>query len=423
MRRAWDTRKPHNIARVTFNKVAIAAITQQLASTLRSRGRTVDESDLRYLSEDVRNSYDVRVLLNTAWIPLTPQRLLQDLYARPNWLAELTPRWTPAKRALLRRERDAPFTVSDVPLLDEAAELLGEADARSDSQAREERAAHERDIENAEAAIRNMEVEGIVDAETLAAGFQETTVRETTAERALSDRDWTYGHVVVDEAQELSPMQWRVLLRRNPLRSFTIVGDVAQSEAAAGARDWKSALDPVFGEHWRLEELTVNYRTPAAIAHAAEEVALAAGLAVTRSRAVREGDHLVDVREVSRSERAASVLDAVQRDLADGGTVAVIAPAVELAELQIALRETLGTDAVGYGSLGLRRAVTLLTPHEAKGLEFDAVVVVEPKQILDRGADHGRGAAALYVAMTRPTQRLTVVASAGLPEGLRGPQS
>src|SRR6185312_177411 len=93
---------------------------------LRADGATIDDDDVRGLREDLRTSYDVRVLLNTAWLPLTPQKLLQDLYARPAWLAELAPRWSPQQRDALQRDRTAPFTVSDVPLLDEAAELLGD---------------------------------------------------------------------------------------------------------------------------------------------------------------------------------------------------------------------------------------------------------------------------------------------------------
>ena len=107
MRDAWQTRKPHNVARVTFNKSALKALARQLADQLREHGNTIDDSDLSRLREDLRTSYDVRVALNTAWLPLTPEKLLQDLYARPNWLASLTPGWSPAQRALLRRDRDA----------------------------------------------------------------------------------------------------------------------------------------------------------------------------------------------------------------------------------------------------------------------------------------------------------------------------
>ena len=357
----------------------------------------------------------MKVALNTAWLPLTPEKLLQDLYARPQWLASLTPSWSPSKRALLSRERDAPMTVSDVPLLDEAAELLGEPDPASDAEKREAKQQRKRDIENAEQAIRNMDVEGLVDAKTLADGFEQAIERGTTAELAAADRTWAYGHVVVDEAQELSPMQWRLLMRRNPLKSFTIVGDIAQASAAAAAQSWEEALAPHVGENWRLEELTVNYRTPSQISSVAEAMAVAHGVNITHSRAVRDSEWPVDVVRVD--SLPAGTVATVTVDLAEGepgGTIAVIASESLLPSVYPALAAEFGAQ-VGRGSVGLSRQIAVLTPQEAKGLEFDSVVVVDPQLIVD---EIPRGAAALYVAMTRPTQRLHLVTTGALPAGI-----
>ncbi|MDR6971535.1 UvrD-helicase domain-containing protein [Leifsonia shinshuensis] len=408
--KAQRTGKPHNVARVTFVKHALAELTDQLAAQLRAGGSTIDDADLKVLREDLRTSYDVRVLLNTAWLPLTPQKLLQDLYARPAWLAELTPRWTDAQRRALQRDRSEPFTVSDVPLLDEAAELLGDFPGRPDPADRERDRQRKRDLENARAAIRNMGVQGLVSAEQLADGFAEQADRGTTAERAASDRSWTYGHVVVDEAQELSPMQWRVLVRRCPMKSFTIVGDIAQVASAAGASSWQDALNPVFKDAWRLEELTVNYRTPAQITREAERVAAEAGLPITPTRAVREGDW--PIRRVAAAAPdaqalAGAVADAVAHDRGiDGaGTLAVITTAADLPTVSAAVGERFGEQA-GRGAAGLSRPIAVLTGYEAKGLEFDAVVLADPDAL---AAESPRGAASLYVAMTRPTQRLTLV--------------
>lgn len=421
MNRAWETRKPHNEARVVFVKSALNQLSRLLAEQLRSHGNTVDDADQAVLREDLRTSQDVVVALNTAWLPLTPEKLLQDLYARPQWLASLTPQWSDAKRALLRRDRDAPFTISDVPLLDEAAELLGEYNAQNAALKREEKLQKKRDIENAENAIRNMQVEGLVHAEDLAAGFAERSVRGTTAEQAAADRTWTYGHIVVDEAQELSAMQWRVLARRCPLRSFTVVGDMAQASAAASARSWQDAVQPLvgsspLGERWRLEELTVNYRTPAQIALEAEAMAEKNHLPITRATAVRESEWpvtttVVDLRPSGRPVDPDALGDAVitviedDRDIDDRGTVAVIAPEATVDALYPALSESFGRD-IGLGAQGLNRAIAVLTAQDAKGLEFDAVVVVDPDGIL---AESSRGASGLYVAMTRPTQRLHLV--------------
>lgn len=410
MARAVQTRKPHNLARVTFVKSALGQLTRQLAEQLRSGGSTVDDADEAVLREDLRTSHDVRVALNTAWMPLTPEKFVEDLFARPQWFAELTPDWTPAERARLRRDRGSEFTVSDVALLDEAAELLGEFNDRSAAREREEKLQRKRDIENAEQAIVNMGVQGLVDAEDLAAGFAETADRGTTAERAAADRGWTYGHIVVDEAQELSHMQWRALIRRSPMKSFTIVGDVAQSGSLAGATTWHSALDPLFGDRWRLEELTVNYRTPRQVADAAERMALDRNLPITQSRTVREGAWPVSVTEVEAGVLSATLdatLDAVNSDrgIDSNGTLAVIVPESLIDAVFAHLATTLG-DKIDVGARGLTKPMAVLTPHDSKGLEFDSVIVVDTDRIL---AEEARGAAALYVAMTRPTQRLHLI--------------
>ena len=409
VQRAQRSGKPHNQARVVFARQALDALTTQLVDQLRASGSTIDDDDVKDLREDLRTAYDVRVLLNTAWLPLTPQKLIQDLFARPAWLAELTPRWAPQQRELLNRDRDAPFTISDVPLLDEAAELLGDAPETPDAASLERERQRKRDIENARSAIRNMDVKGMVSPKQLADNFAERGGRESTAERAAADRTWTYGHIVVDEAQDLSPMQWRLLIRRCPMRSFTIVGDIAQASAAAGATNWSGALTPFFRENWRLEELTVNYRTPAQIAREAEAFAIAHGLPVTPTRAVREGDWPIQTVDVA-GDAAGQVPDAVAAVVSDlvavqSGTLAVIAPVAVVDEIFGTLTPALGRD-VGRGAAGLSRQVAVLTAREAKGLEFDVVVLADPDAIV---AESPRGAAALYVAMTRPTQRLIVV--------------
>jgi DNA helicase IV len=408
--KARESGKPYNEGRVTFVKIVLNQLTRQLADQLRRRGSTVDDADQAYLREDLRTAYDVRVALNTAWIPLTPEKLLEDLYARPQWLTSLTGHWSKAKRELLRRPRGSELTLADVPLLDEAAELLGSYDVADSAAKRAAKAQHKRDLENAKRAISNMDVSGMVSAEDVVAGFAESAASLTTAERAASDRSWTYGHIVVDEAQELSPMQWRVLLRKSPLRSFTIVGDVAQASSAASSTSWESTLSPLIGDAWRLEELTVNYRTPSQIVDAAERVAEANGLAVTRSRSVRTTDWPVRALSPSgEAEQQELLLSELGSMTASGGTTAVIAPASGFAEIAELLADRLG-DTLGVGVAGLSRPVALLTPADAKGLEFDSVLVVAPAAIV---AESTRGASALYVAMTRPTQRLTLVLAPG----------
>lgn len=414
MNRAWETRKQHNVARATFNNAALSSLARVLAEQLREQGNTIDEQDQRYLRDDLRNSYDVKVVLNTAWLPLTPEKLLQDLYARPQWLASLTPGWSAEKRALLLRDRSAPFTISDVPLLDEAAELLGEVESKNEAERREQNQQRKRDLENAEQAIRNMGVEGMISADSLADNFEPGALRATTAELAAADRTWTFGHIVVDEAQELSPMQWRLLQRKGPQRSFTIVGDVAQASAAAGATTWDDALASFGRDNWRLEELTVNYRTPSQIAAVAESMAIAHGLAITRSSAVRDSEWPVAVHRTA--DAAATLLEVLstERALDPTGTTAVIASSSQVDGLFEALGSALG-DSAGRGPAGLTRPIAFMTPADVKGLEFDTAIVVEPSLII---SEIERGAAALYVSLTRPTQRLHLVTTAELPAGI-----
>ncbi|MET0591017.1 MAG: AAA family ATPase [Naasia sp.] len=406
IRRAQDSRKPHNEARVTFVSNAIAALATELVARLRRRGDTLDDEDVRMLREDIRSSQDVRVLLNTAWLPMSPQKLLGDLYARPGWLASLTPGWNAERRSLLARDRSADWTVSDIPLLDEAAELLGEAPVASGAAEAQRQRQRAMDLENAENAIRNMGVEGMVSAEALADGFAESGPRLTAAERASTDRSWTYGHIVVDEAQELSPMQWRLLRRRAPLRSFTIVGDIAQASSPTAASNWADAIRSLGGE-FRLEELTVNYRTPAQIAHLAERTAHEMGLNITASQSVRESEWEPQERVATPDALLAELVEIIRddREIRDAGTLAVIAPASLVSELHAALRDEFGAS-IGLGGISLTQSVSVMSPRTAKGLEFDSVVAVDPEGIV---AAEPRGVSALYVTLTRATQRLTVL--------------
>jgi superfamily I DNA/RNA helicase len=225
------------------------------------------------------------------------------------------------------------------------------------------------------------------------------------AERASADRNWTYGHVVVDEAQELSGMDWRALMRRCPTRSMTIVGDLAQRESEAGARDWALMLDEHVPERWAYRRLAVNYRTPADIMDVAADVLREVDPTLRPPASVRRTGVPPWARPVSTGGLASAVRAAVVELAAEApeGTVAVIAPSGTL------LPSTLNT--------GDGRPVAVLTPHAAKGLEFDAVLLCEPERMLDGSR---AGAAELYVSMTRATQRLGVLHSAPLPACLAG---
>ena len=164
--------------------------------------------------------------------------------------------------------------MADVPLLDEAAELLGVDDSEQRAARRALERAQRLEAKYAAEVLEITDIAdlGMVDAETLAAWNRDNGPALATAERAAADRSWAYGHVIVDEAQELSAMAWRMVLRRNPARSLTVVGDVAQTGSPAGATSWRQMLDPLLRGRWREERLTVNYRTPTEIMTVAADV-------------------------------------------------------------------------------------------------------------------------------------------------------
>lgn len=212
-------------------------------------------------------------------------------------------------------------------------------------------------------------------------------------------------------------MAWRMLMRRVPTRSMTIVGDVAQTSARAGARSWSQMLDPLLRNAWRLTELTVNYRTPAVVAETAQRVARAAGLPVSPLTSARDvADALIVERfpqtdlATGAARHARAALTALDHG-AEGGRIALVAPAARIPAVRGALHDAGLDGSLGSGVSALDAPLTLLTPREAKGLEFDVVVLVEPAEV---GAE---SLGDLYVAMTRPTKQLRVVHHSGLPHG------
>ncbi|WP_084040288.1 PhoH family protein [Demequina sp. NBRC 110053] len=401
--RARRDGKPHNQARAVFAKDMISRLTAQLMEQLDGLG---DADDRVQLERDVRDNKTIRIALNLCWLPVSPAQLLRDLFSKAHLLDHAAAAMPRRERDLLLRPASAPFTEADIPLLDEAAELLGDmpgdAPRASTIEATDEELAYAQDV------LDTFGGDGMVSAESLAARMRGGEARLSVAERAIRDRTWTYGHVVVDEAQELSPMAWRMLLRRCPTRSFTIVGDVAQVASPAGTRWWPEAMDPVFGDTWTQRELTISYRIPAAVAEAAQAFATGAQLPVSELRAARELDDAVAVTRVDGADALVAAAAQVARRHAaamaddEGGLVAVIVPdgMLDTARAAIVASEVEGT------------AVEVHSARETKGLEFDVAIVVEPAAIAAARAGD------LYVALTRPTRRLEIIHAAPLPDGL-----
>ena len=407
-RAARDSGRTHNAARMVFAECLVAQLVERGVELI-TGGVLADPDDrdldrvfegdeyaldpaesaaaiARDLADDLRDELvdhpGFRAALNELWPLRTPERLLAELLSSPARLRAITAalrreRHRGPDLAVLHRVDGAAWTVSDAPLLDELVELLGPLPRRRPRDTGVLYAAevltlldaHDRTIAGEDA--DELRATDFVTADMLAERFDDELVG-SVAERAAADREWTYGHVVVDEAQELSAMDWHVLARRCPSRSITAVGDLAQRAAPAGARTWAQVLAPIAGDRFTLRALTVTYRTPA-------EILEAAALALPEEERHRVPQSVRRTGEPPSHAR----LDALA-GLVDGpGTAAVIT-----------------TDP---GALPHFEGFVVHTPGSAKGLEFDVVAVVDPAAI---------GAACpadLYVAMTRATRRLILV--------------
>ncbi len=437
--RARRSRKPHNEGKRIFQKEAVRLLAEQVARSLggpqiNSRG-LLDAGDLGDIRDELTESRELIRELDALWPTLSAEQLLGDLYADPRRLHAAARRLpAPDRERLLRAASaaDVPvgqrWTPADVPLLDEAAELLGDDGAEA---AAREAAALREEVLYAQGVLDVLDLEEDLDDELLRAGdvvdadrlAERQAVRryDSTAERAAADREWTYGHVIVDEAQELSPMAWRLIMRRCPSRSMTLVGDIAQTGDLAGASSWGEVLSPYVKDRWRLEELTVNYRTPSEIADVADDVLAMIEPGRTPPRSVRGTGfppRAVRTDPAAFDDTVAKVLAEEVGAVPDGRTV-VLVPAARVR----ALRERLlgsaepvagpdTPDGPADPTVDLESPVVVLPISSAKGLEFDAVVLVEPAEVL---AESPRGANDLYVALTRATQRLAVVHAGDLP--------
>ncbi|HKE73089.1 MAG TPA: ATP-binding domain-containing protein [Acidimicrobiales bacterium] len=321
----------------------------------------------------------VREALERMWPVLTPAQLLHDLYGS-RALIDLAGRkhLSDDERAALVRPRSADvgavlWTHDDVPLLDEARALLG-------------------------------------------------PTRRKRTNGSDPDEIRTYGHIVVDEAQDLSPMQLRMLDRRSLNGSMTVVGDIAQSTGVWAHRDWDEVLEHLPQKRpAQRAELSIGYRIPGPTMDLAAKVLAVAAPELQPPNSVRQtGDEprLLAVDSTDGPEALADAVAAVaaeERDTVDPGTVAIIAPNTLVDDVAVAL-DRAGIDFGRASRTGLQSRITLVPVNLVKGLELDAAVVVEPAAIVDEEA---QGMRALYVALTRATRRLAVVHARELPGPLR----
>ncbi|GAA2655542.1 HelD family protein [Streptomyces vastus] len=416
--RTREARLPHNAAREVFEGHILNILTDMVAERIGTDpydgSNLLDASDITQIRDELAENPEVWSAIDQLWPRVTPRRLVADFLAEPDGHVP------EADADAIRRPVTRAWTTADVPLLDEAAELLGEDDRPARAAAereREQQVAYAQSVLDISYASRTYEFEDkeegdpegaevlsahdIIDAERMAERHEEDDHR-SAAERAAADRTWAFGHIIVDEAQELSPMAWRLLMRRSPTRSMTLVGDPAQTADAAGVGSWSGILHPYVQDRWEHTRLAVNYRTPSEVMDVAAAVVRAEDPGFEPPSSVRS----TGVRPWARAtdDLPGAVAKAVAELTPEEGRLAVIAPR----DLHRALAARLDGVTAG-GEPDLTRSVVLLDPRQAKGLEFDSVLVVEPSRY---------GTSDLYVALTRATQTLGVVHTGELPQAL-----
>lgn len=387
---------PVNLLRPRARKLLLDALWNKSSG----RGRYTDPE----LAAELRSSFDEDVstetpfltFLNAWWPELTPRGVLAamaDERRLGRWARRILNQGEVRRlaRSLKRLDEDGkgPLSVHDVALLDELQTLLGTP----------HRPKRKRELDP---------LDQLTGLEELMPQREET--QRERAERLAAERT-EYAHVIVDEAQDLTPMQWRMVGRRGRHATWTIVGDAAQS-SWSDPDEASAARDEALGNRPRRRfTLTVNYRNPAEIAELAAKVLALAMPGMESPTAVRSTGVKPRFETVRDQDLAGTVREEARRLLGEvDGTVGVVVAMDRRAEARAWLAE-LGERVVALGSL------------EAKGLEYDATVVVSPAEIADESP---AGLRVLYVALTRATQQLTVVSGErdlpdedGVPDLLR----
>lgn len=328
------------------------------------------------VKEVVRALPEVRAAFERMWPVLTPAQLLHDLYGSKALLKLAGARHLPENEYLaLYRERapevaDVRWTEHDVALLDEARSYLGARAVKGSTKPDE------------------------------------------------ADEIRTFGHIVIDEVQDLTPMQLRMVSRRSLNGSMTVVGDIAQATGALAPNDWDDVLRHLPSQKpARVIGLSVGYRIPANIMELANRVMMAATPSLRAPTSVRVGDEHPEFLHVAPSELMTAVVGATKELDADvgEGNIAVVVPDAMFDAVSTALDEA-GIEHGKATRMGLTMGITVVPVSVVKGLELDGVVVVEPADIV---AGEQQGLRALYVALTRSTQRLTIVHAKPLPDAMR----
>jgi DNA helicase IV len=408
-----------------------SAVGRELATRLANeyRDRFVHDageevSAVGELADLIRATPQFKEALQRIWPRLSGQELLHDLLGAPALLrAAGKGVLSDEEIELLYRPRftsseEIAWTKADAALIDEARVLVGP---------------RRRPRPQPKPAETNV-LDG-VDLDAYSGDHRAAALREAqrllvAQSQELDEAEFvTYGHIVVDEAQDLSPMELRVLKRRDLTGSMTIVGDMGQATTAASSASWEALLNVLAPRRAPSRvDLTVSYRTPEEVLDFAAATLLEAAPDLEPPRPVRRAGTAPIVRQVSVEDFDVALVELTREeiDAVAPGRVAVIVSGVRVDEIVATLRDG-GLDAVDPRdpeSKGLGADLVVLAAEGANGLEFDAVVVVEPGQIANRGALDStsvtpRGLRTLYVALTRPTRRLAIIACRELPHTIR----
>lgn len=365
-----------NLGREAAEKAVVAALVAQVPADLRL--------DPEAAADLATESAAYQMFMNAWWPALEAPDVLRRL-ADPAVVDRVaTGLLDERERALLAASyaREGAWSVADVALLDELVAMLGPVPVE----------------EEVDPTLFLTDADDVSELVTTADVLSRHVEADPTEERHE-----TYAHVLVDESQDVTPLQWRMLRRRGAQASWTIVGDLAQSSWPDLDEVGRAVRELVGSSPHREFRLSVNYRSPAEVFELAARVVKKAYPRADLPRAVRSTGHQPELLRVSEAGLLSDLARIIDR-LTDavGGTVGVIAPPSRLDEL----RRTLpGRMAYRMNPVNMER-VLFVSPLEAKGLEYDAVVVVSPDEVV---AESPGGVRVLYVALTRPTQLLVTI--------------
>jgi hypothetical protein len=378
-----------------------------------------ETNQVHELADMIRATPEFKEILQRIWPRLSGQELLHDLFGAPALLRVAGKNILNEEEvALLHRPRAHSFdeiywTAADAALIDEARVLLGPRRKPGSN------------VKLASNTLDGVDLDAY-SGDVRAAALREAQRNATSQAVELDEAEFvTYGHIVVDEAQDLSPMELRVLKRRDLTGSMTIVGDMGQATTASSSASWNAVLEVLEPRRSPTRvDLTVSYRTPEEVLDFAAPTLRAASAGLEPPRPVRRAGSLPTIHEVGESALFETLGRVTREEITtvSPGRVAVIATESRVASIVRSLQEQ-GLNAIDprdVDSRGLGADLVVLSAEGANGLEFDAAIVVEPLEIASRGAktlgvETPRGLRTLYVSMTRPTRRLAVIAAKGLP--------